>query len=178
MKVSARMKHAQPGRAPMATSQTRVLLVDDSDVTLQLIALMIRTEGYEVYQTTDPEDALRLIAEKQIDVLISDWSMPGLDGIELLRLVSRLHPDVVPVMLTAHASLEVALDALNSGHVFRFLTKPMKAKDVRDALRDAAWQSRRRTSAGTEIEIELDDVIEARDAGGAAHQSMSASAQV
>lgn len=124
----------------MTHRPVRVLLVDDSDVTLHLLSLMIRTEGYEVFTCTEPEAALGLVGELEIDIIVSDWSMPVVDGLELFKLVSRLHPDVVRIMLTAYPTLELALDAVNRGHVHRFLTKPMRAVEIRSALREAAWE--------------------------------------
>ncbi len=118
----------------------RILLVDDSDVTLHLLSLMIRSEGYEVFTSTDPEAVPGLVGELNIDILVSDWSMPVLDGLELFKLVSRLHPDVVRIMLTAYPTLQLAIDAVNGGQVNRFLTKPMRAAEVRSALREAAWE--------------------------------------
>lgn len=128
----------------------RILLVDDSEVTLHILSLMIRNEGYEIFSCHEPEKALGLVREHNIDIVLSDWSMPGMDGLELLGLLSRLHPEVIGIMLTAHATLHLAVDAMNKGHVRHFLTKPMRAAEVRKALREAATavQVRRREQDG------------------------------
>lgn len=137
----------------------RILLVDDSDVTLHLISLMIRTEGYEVFTCTEPEKALGLVGELEIDIVVSDWSMPVVDGLELFKLISRLHPDVVRIMLTAYPTLELALNAVNSGHVNRFLTKPMRAVEIRSALREAAWEVSVRRHQDSEEEVVFEEEV-------------------
>lgn len=144
----------------------RILLVDDSDVTLHLLSLMIRTEGYEVFTCTDPEAVPGLVGELHIDILVSDWSMPVLDGLELFKLVSRLHPDVIRIMLTAYPTLQLAIDAVNGGQVHRFLTKPMRAAEVRSALREAAWEVivRRRNEQRSEAPRILEATVAGREA--------------
>ena len=133
----------------MNPSPVRVLLVDDSEVTLHILGLMIRNEGYEVHQCSEPEKVLAMVGELGIDIVLSDWSMPRMDGLELLGLLARLHPTVIRIMLTAHATLHLAVDALNQGQVRHFLTKPMRAAEVLGALREAATavQVRRRERA-------------------------------
>lgn len=134
----------------MNTSPVRVLFVDDSDVTLHILKLMVRNEGYEVFTCVEPEKALGMVRDLDIDIVVTDWSMPRMDGLELLRLVARLRPEVVRIMLTAHATLHLAVDAMNQGHVRHFLTKPMRAAEVRSALKLAATdvQVRRRERDG------------------------------
>lgn len=122
----------------MNQSPVRVLFVDDSEVTLHILNLMVRNEGYEIFECHEPEKALGMVRDLDIDIVVTDWSMPGMDGLELLRLVARLQPDVVRIMLTAHATLHLAVDAMNQGHVRHFLTKPMRAAEVRSALKQAA----------------------------------------
>lgn len=128
----------------------RILFVDDSEVTLHILALMVRNEGYEIYECHEPEKALGMVRDLDIDIVVTDWSMPGMDGLELLRLIARLRPEVVRIMLTAHATLHLAVDAMNQGHVRHFLTKPMRAAEVRNALKEAATdvQVRRRERVG------------------------------
>src|SRR5688500_1202568 len=122
----------------MNQSPVRILFVDDSEVTLHILSLMVRNEGYEIYECHEPEKALGMVRDLDIDIVVTDWSMPGMDGLELLRLIARLRPDVVRIMLTAHATLHLAVDAMNQGHVRHFLTKPMRAAEVRTALKEAA----------------------------------------
>lgn len=146
----------------MNPTPVRVLLVDDSEVTLHIIGLMVRNEGYEIHQCCEPEKALAMVGELGIDIVVSDWSMPGMDGLELLGLLSRLHPTVVRIMLTAHATLHLAVDAMNKGQVRHFLTKPMRAAEVRSALREAAASvqvRRREQTSGVEGYGPLTDLL-------------------
>ena len=102
----------------------RVLLVDDDPHILSDFKRQLKGK-YQVETAGSGEDALqRIEKEDPFAVIISDNRMPGICGIELLSRVRTSSPDTVRIMLTGHADLETAIDAVNSGYIFRFLTKP------------------------------------------------------
>ncbi len=121
----------------MTAAPTTVLLVDDEPHVLAALRRTLRDPALRILTAADAEEALRLMAEEPVDVLVSDIDMPGMSGIELIREVRRRHPETVRLLLTGDASLESALDAINHGEVYRYLLKPWKAAELRGTLADA-----------------------------------------
>ena len=121
----------------MTAEVTTVLLVDDEPHVLAALRRTLRAPELRVLTAGDAAEALRVVAEGQVDVLVSDIDMPGMSGIELIREVRRRYPSIVRLLLTGDASLESALDAINHGEVYRYLLKPWKAAELRQTLADA-----------------------------------------
>lgn len=122
------------------SAPVRILLLDDEEPVLNALRRVLRKEGYEITLCTDPDAALRIVREAQIDIVVSDFLMPGMTGTEFFALAARLHPHVVRIMLTGQADMEVAVQAINQGHVHRFLTKPWDDDQLKHVLREAARQ--------------------------------------
>lgn len=122
------------------TAETRptVLLVDDDPWALAALKQALAGDEYRIVATTDSLRALPLIEWEGVDVLISDLDMPGVDGVELLARVRELFPRVARILVTGKGSLEQVAKAINTGEVFRFLTKPVDETELREAVREAA----------------------------------------
>lgn len=114
-----------------------ILLVDDDENLLQGLRRALRREDWAIATATSGEDAVRLLAFGAPDVIVTDQSMPGMDGITLLEQVAALAPDCARFMLTGNASLELAMEAINRGAVSRFFRKPCDARELGAALRQA-----------------------------------------
>ncbi len=123
---------------PESSEPIRILFVDDEQSVLNALKRSMRKEGYKLLLTTDVEDALRLIGAESVDVVVSDHLMPAMTGIEFLALAARLHPNVIRIMLTGQADVDMAIRAINEGQVNRFLTKPWDDAQLKFVLRDAA----------------------------------------
>lgn len=117
-----------------------VLFVDDEPHVTQALKRALHKEPYAILCAASAEEALDLMARQPVDVVISDELMPGMVGSEFLALVYRKYPDIMSIMLTGHANLEVALRAINEGHVYRFLTKPCNELELRLTIRQAVQQ--------------------------------------
>src|SRR5580704_15793725 len=98
------MHTAPPG--PGSPRKRRVLLVDDEVQILNSLGRLLRRRGFEVRMTTSPRDALDLLRAAPADVVIADFKMPEMTGLELLDEVHRLDPRVRRVLLTGYANLE------------------------------------------------------------------------
>lgn len=111
----------------MPARASAVLCVDDDPFILEGYELQIG-RMFDLDTATSAGDALALISERgpyqPFAVAVVDMRMPGMDGIELLQHIRTVSPDTVRIMLTGNADLKVAMDAVNQGHIFRFLTKP------------------------------------------------------
>ncbi|OCC16513.1 response regulator receiver protein [Dissulfuribacter thermophilus] len=117
-----------------------ILFVDDEENILKAIYRLLRKEGYEIVTTTDPFEALDIVREKHVSVIVSDQRMPTMAGTELLEKVKEISPDTVRIILTGYADMNAALDAINKGGVYRFINKPWNDEDFKATLRQAAFQ--------------------------------------
>lgn len=117
----------------------KILFVDDDQPTLDAIRRSLHGR-YNLVLTTDPQEALQMLRrDGPFAVVVSDHRMPGIDGASFLGKVSQVSPDTVRVMLTGVLEIETAVQAVNEGHVFRFVTKPCPAEQMVKVL-DAAVQ--------------------------------------
>lgn len=130
----------------MSDERARVLLVDDEPMVLDGLRRHLRRD-FELATETSSEAALRrLEAGERFEVVVSDLRMPRLDGIGFLSGVHRVAPDVSRILLTGNADLNAAIAAVNSGAVFRFLTKPCPQDVLQPAVEAGVEQHRLRTA--------------------------------
>jgi DNA-binding NtrC family response regulator len=115
-----------------------VLLVDDEPAVLRALGRMMSLDGHNVLKAEDSTVALDLLGREHVDVVVADIDMPGMNGIELVAQIRRLYPAVVRILLTGRATLDSTIDAINEGEVFRYVTKPWDAVEMRATLGQAA----------------------------------------
>lgn len=114
----------------MAT--TRILLVDDETDILNSLKTYLEVLDYEVFTESDPLAALDRVGIEQIDVVITDINMPGMDGIELLRRMKAERPLLQVIMITAYSTVDKVLECLTAG-ASDYLLKPLA--DMEEATR-------------------------------------------
>lgn len=112
----------------------RILVVDDDALILQALTRILVAEGYEVVPHQDPIQAAR---ETQFAVVISDFMMPQMNGIELLTYLRESNPLAVRLMLTAAGDFKTASEAVNRGEVYRLLGKPWTISDLTTSVKQA-----------------------------------------
>lgn len=144
-------------------SKPRLLFVDDEKRVLNSMRAMFRRD-YELFLTTRGDEALKIIAEQPIDVLVADQRMPIMTGVEVLSAARKCSPGTVRILLTGYSDLAAIEGAMNEGEVFRFLNKPCAATELRGTIseaaqiaRDTAEQARRATRNGA-ADVSLADV--------------------
>lgn len=114
----------------------RILFVDDEKFVLEAFRRNLRRQ-FDVEVADDPLSALKMFETAgPFAVVVSDLKMPNMTGIEMLGVVKKRWPDTVRIMLTGQADLNAAMDAVNQGHIFRFLTKPCSPEDLVRAVND------------------------------------------
>lgn len=120
------------------SQELAVLFVDDEPQARKYFHKAF-AKDFQVLTAPDADEGERLLGEYQgeIAILVSDQRMPRRRGLDLLKSTRRKHPDVVRMLTTAYAELDDAMEAVNSGEVFRYLVKPWKLDEVRTALYDA-----------------------------------------
>ncbi len=130
----------EPGRAG-TRSAGRVLVVDDDDSVCRAMARTLRMRGYEVTTAVEGQTALRLVEARQFDAIVSDISMPQLDGIHLLAEIRARDPHVQVILMTGDPSVETAVSALDYG-ALRYLLKPLDIDDLANSVDKAVKVSR------------------------------------
>lgn len=123
----------------MTTARARVLLVDDDPLILQALTRIIESEGFDVVAHSDPT---RAVEERDFAVVLTDFMMPSMNGIELLDVLKQSAPDSVRLMLTAAADFRVASEAVNRGQVFRLLQKPWSLQELTSSVKQAVEHHR------------------------------------
>ncbi|MBL1265240.1 HD domain-containing phosphohydrolase [Methylomicrobium sp. RS1] len=124
----------------------KILFVDDESLLLEGIKRQLRRE-FALSFAESGDAALELLASLgPFAVVVSDFNMPGMDGIAFLSAVNRLYPQTVLIMLTGRAELDVAVKALHNAHISRFLNKPCPKEILIETLRDGLEQYRLRVS--------------------------------
>jgi signal transduction histidine kinase len=115
----------------------RILYLDDELQNLNSFKAAFR-RTYTVFTTDDPEEAIRIIRDENIQIAIADHRMPNITGVEFFTRIKEEYPDPVRILLTGYSDLHTVIEAINSGQVFRFIDKPWEEDSVKHAIQSAA----------------------------------------
>jgi DNA-binding response OmpR family regulator len=146
----------------MANGETRILVVDDQPGIRFFLEEVLRGEGYQVVTAESGEAALECIAHQTFDLAVIDLVMKEVSGIEVLAALKRDMPSTAAIVLTAHGSLETAVEALRQG-AHDYLLKPCKISLLRQSVRTALIKSqrdKRRLDVLSELEQHLTSSLE------------------
>ncbi len=113
-----------------------VLFVDDEVDYLETLMKRMKKRNISVCGRNSGEEALELLKRDPVDIVIMDVKMPGMDGIQTLREIKKQYPTIEVIMLTGHASVEVAIDGMKLG-AFDYLLKPIKIDQLLYKIQDA-----------------------------------------
>jgi DNA-binding NtrC family response regulator len=120
----------------MSEPKATVLIVDDEEGIHRALERTLRREPYELLHAYDAGEAEAILEQRpDLDAVICDHCMPGTQGLEFMIHLRRKRPDLVAILLTAQADLDMVLTAMNEGQLHRFFTKPWDGAEVRTALR-------------------------------------------
>jgi DNA-binding response OmpR family regulator len=122
----------------MPVNKGRILIVDDEQSIRELLISEFSRLGYETFSAVNGEDAISKIDTEKIHVVITDMKMPRFNGLDLLKAVKEKSPETEVIMITGHATIENALDAMRSG-VYDFIQKPFNIDEL-SALVDKAME--------------------------------------
>jgi len=112
----------------------QILIADDEPNMRTVIKAMLEQDGYEVHAARDGIDALETLQENHIDIVITDLKMPRMDGMELLRRVAEQYEKLPVIMITAHGTVDTAVEALKLGAI-DYIMKPFERMGVNDLAR-------------------------------------------
>ena len=119
-----------------------VLLVDDDPAVAKVLGALLTQAGLTTYPARDGQEALALLASKPVDVVVSDVRMPGMDGLQVLAEVSRGWPDIPVILLTAHGTVPLAVEAMKAGAA-DFVLKPFDREEILFTVRKALLRAHR-----------------------------------
>ncbi len=125
----------------MTTDRIKILVVDDEETVRMLFRRVLQASGYDVVTAADGQEALAVIADGDIDVVLLDINMPGLSGIDVLGKISTDWPNICVIMVTAVANVQTAVEAMKLG-AYEYITKPFDQDEMLHKIRLATekWQ--------------------------------------
>ncbi|HXH07901.1 MAG TPA: sigma-54 dependent transcriptional regulator [Vicinamibacterales bacterium] len=138
---TSRTAAAATEEASARAAAPRILVVDDERSMRELLAIVLRRDGYEVRLAENGRAALEVIEREPIELVISDIRMPDLSGVDVLAAAQRANPEVIGIMITAYASTETAVEALRLG-AYDYVTKPFNVEELRLKIRKALERRR------------------------------------
>ncbi len=112
----------------------RILIVDDEENTRIGLSKLLSQEGFEVESAANGNDALDLIGQRKVSLVISDINMPDMNGLTFLRELSRNFPSTNVIMITAYGGVESYLEAMNLG-AYEYLHKPVRIDELRSVMK-------------------------------------------
>jgi len=113
-----------------------ILVVDDEAEILHSLRGLLRLE-FEVHTANSGRDALKILKQESVHIILSDQRMPGMEGVELLSQARGEHPGAIRVMFTGYTDVKAVIDAINRGGIFRYLAKPWQPDELLAVLRQA-----------------------------------------
>lgn len=123
------------------STQISVLVVDDDRTACRLLQEVMAKEGYQVEASESGREALEKAERSTFDIALSDIRMPDLDGLELLKILKRISPETIVIMMTAFGSIETAIEAIQQG-AYDYISKPFKLDEVKLTVRRALEHKR------------------------------------
>ena len=107
----------------------KILVVDDEPANVRALERLFK-QDYDVFTAGSGADALFLLEHHDMALLIADQRMPGMSGIELMQRTARLRPHMVRILLTGYTDVDSLIEAINSGYVYKYITKPWNNDDL------------------------------------------------
>ena len=117
--------------------ENTLLLVDDEENILRSLVRLLRSENYRILTASSGSEALDILASNEVHVILSDQRMPNMTGSEMLSHAKDLYPETVRMVLSGYTDLASVTDAINRGHIYKFLTKPWDDDLLRTNIREA-----------------------------------------
>ena len=115
----------------------KILIVDDEEGVRRSLKKLLQRDGYDILLAENGTEAIDIVRQQvnEIETVICDFKMPGLDGLETLMEISKINPEIIKIILTGYATLDRAIESVNSG-IDGFLTKPFDNKEIRLKLKE------------------------------------------
>ncbi|MCP4259464.1 MAG: response regulator [Planctomycetes bacterium] len=116
----------------------KILFVDDDEKILRSLEMSLMDEPYEKLFAESGKEALEILSNKEVQVIVTDMRMSDMNGLELLKIVKKQYPHIVRIVLSGYTQVTTLLTAINQGEIFRYITKPWKLdEEFKPAVREA-----------------------------------------
>src|SRR3989338_10248786 len=110
--------------------QYKILIVDDEPLIRESLYEILRIEGYRVQMASSGEDALRVLNKSDFDIVVTDFKLPKMNGIELLENIKKEKSKTEVILITGYGSIETAVEAMKKG-AFDYITKPINDSEIK-----------------------------------------------
>lgn len=117
-----------------------VLFVDDEKNILNSLKRLLRKQDYRLLTAMSGEEGLKILAENDVHLVITDLRMPKMTGIEFLSRLRVDYPDVIRIILTGYTDVDTLIESINKGHIYKFFLKPWDDQDLKMEIRKALEQ--------------------------------------
>ncbi len=124
----------------MEEKKRSILLVDDEANILGSLRRLLRREKYELLTATSAEEGLKILEQKEVNLIISDQRMPGMQGVEFLKKAMELYPDTIRIILSGYTDVDTVTAAINEGRVYQFILKPWNDEELKITIKGALEQ--------------------------------------
>jgi sigma-B regulation protein RsbU (phosphoserine phosphatase) len=119
-----------------------VLFVDDEADILSSLSRLLRKEPYRKLFAENASKALELLACNHVAIVISDFAMPGMNGLELMKIAKMRYPDIIPLLISGHNNIGQITESSDPGIIFRFITKPVDPETLKQVINEAIYHYR------------------------------------
>jgi DNA-binding NtrC family response regulator len=126
----------------MSEEPIKILLVDDEEDFVEMLSLRLEASGQEVTPAYRGTECLDILGQKEMDVVILDLKMPGMDGIETLKEIKTRFPDVEVILMTGHGTVETAVEEGKRLGAFDYMLKPADFDELLNKLQAARGKKR------------------------------------
>jgi len=153
-----------------AKKPARILVVDDDEGIRQLVHTLLKNAGYRADSVEDALEAQKRLAKKNYDVVVSDIMMPGMSGIDLLKILQQNASDVPVILMTGNPDLETAAEAIRAGSAVDYLSKPFSTDQMLKTVARAVEikqirdENRRLTAENERYQLHLEEMVEEKSA--------------
>lgn len=140
-----------------------ILVVDDDrDVLDELEQLLVRTDKYEseVVTATSGDEAIELLDRNEFDLVLADFKMPGMNGVELLSVVKEKYPETIRILITGYSDINIAKEAINWAEVHAYIEKPWDNEELRLTIQEALSRKYERESANIKVFERVKDALD------------------
>lgn len=144
-----------------------VLCVDDETAILHALRRVFLDEPWQTLFAPSGQEGLQLVVAHDVDLILADFRMPGMDGVEFLKRVKAVRPDCLRVVLSGYADINLIISALNEGQIYKFLSKPWNDDELRHHVRKLldiqrlSRENRRLSAEMASLNVRLEQRIEA-----------------
>lgn len=123
------------------SEKVRILVVEDDEIALKNLSHILRKEGYDVDEAGSGKQAIEYLRENAYDLVLTDLKMAKIDGMEVLASARRLQPDTETIIITGHATVDSAVEALKK-KAHDYITKPYRISEIREIVQEALYKRR------------------------------------